>query len=419
MGPRVDAPSFTGGYRGAQTVDNQMLDTLNNPRLSENDKRKELEKTFSNLSDDDKAAMYERLNKRDSKDPVNKAFHYRLSHHVNKQGHASTVDRLLKTLNPDHASNSPVRNTPTQAPKNGTTTKGPSQKPIDDKTLQAIRDYKPEPKESDFGPEIRVMSQDIIKTPAEKVAYAKERLEKATPGDLKKIMADSESWPKEARDTVTEAMRQSPVVMQRIAKEFSPKEQSRAISRSYDSFDITDNPYVKMSLKGQHAYTMKVWMENTSDAALNQVLRDTNTQQALSDGPGGFPAIREEIKAGGYDLYKRLDAGNQTEIMKQLVDKADSKKFDWGQIQNAFMVAKDKNAIIDAFQKAHPDTLPKMLHQMPGINGNLLDGLNKENAQFLRETLLNMAERESDKSLADSFRQRAHFIKGWIEESFK
>src|SRR6185295_12078251 len=100
MGPRVDSTNFSGGYRGAQSVDNQMTDILNNPRLGENDKRAELEKVFSNLTPDDKADMYERLNKRDSKDPVNQAFHYRLSHHVGKQGQSSTVDRLLKTLNP-------------------------------------------------------------------------------------------------------------------------------------------------------------------------------------------------------------------------------------------------------------------------------------------------------------------------------
>jgi hypothetical protein len=102
MGPRIDSTNFSGGYRGAQSVDNQMTDILNNPRLSENNKRQELEKVFSELSPDDKSDMYERLNKRNSKDPVNQAFHYRLSHHVGKQGQLSTVDRLLKTLNPDH-----------------------------------------------------------------------------------------------------------------------------------------------------------------------------------------------------------------------------------------------------------------------------------------------------------------------------
>jgi hypothetical protein len=416
MGPRVDSTNFSGGYRGAQSVDNQMTDILNNPRLGENDKRKELEKVFSNLTPDDKADMYERLNKRDSKDPVNQAFHYRLSHHVNKQGQASTVDRLLKTLNPDHNSKSSVSDTPAHSAKTGTT-KGPSQQPLDDKLLQTIRNYKEE-KKTDFGGEIRVMSQDIMKTPKEKVAYARERLEKASPDDLKKIMKESDSWPQQARDTVTEAMRQSPTVMKRIAKEFSPEDQSAAINRSYDSVDVSDNWMEKMGFQQMHKDAMKVWRDNTSDAALNKVLHDTQTRQALSDGPGGFPEIREEIKAGNFDTYKRLDPRNQTEIIQQMIRKTGD-KFDFGGIQNAFMVAKDKNAIIDNFQKATPDLLPALLRQMPGLNNDLLEGLNKENAQFLRDTFLSMAELEPRKALADQFRQRAHYLKGWIEESFK
>jgi hypothetical protein len=138
----------------------------------------------------------------------------------------------------------------------------------------------------------------------------------------------------------------------------------------------------------------------------------------MSGGPGGFPEIREEIKSGNFDTYKRLDPRNQTEILKQMINNAGS-KFDFGEIQNAFMIAKDKNAIIDNFQKMSPDLLPGLLSQMPGLNNDLLEGVNKENAQFLRETLLSMAEREPNKSLADQWRQRAHYIKGWIEESFK
>jgi hypothetical protein len=173
-----------------------------------------------------------------------------------------------------------------------------------------------------------------------------------------------------------------------------------------------------MGLQQNHKDAMKVWRDNTSDAALNKVLHDNSLKQAMNDGPGGFPEIREEIKAGNFDTYKRLDPRNQTEIMKDMVRNAGD-KFDFGEIQNAFMSAKDKNFIIDTFQKASPDLLPALLHQMPGLSNDLLEGLNKENAQFLRETLLSMAELEPNKSLADQFRKNAHYLKGWIEESFK
>jgi hypothetical protein len=288
---------------------------------------------------------------------------------------------------------------------------------MDDKLLEAIRNYKEE-KKTDYGDEIRVMSHDIMKTPNEKIAYARERLQKASPDDLKKIMKESESWPKEARDTVTEAMRQSPTVMKRIAKEFSPEQQSAAINRSYDPIDFSETWMEKLGRQQIHKENMEVWKQNTSDAALNKVLHDTSTAQAMNNGPGGFPAIREEIKAGNFDTYKRLDPRNQTEIMKQMIQNA-GPKFDWGGIQNAFMAAKDKNFIIDTFQKASPDLLPGLLSQMPGLTNDLLEGLNKENAQFIRETLISMAEREPNKSLADQFRVRAHYLKGWIEESFK
>lgn len=362
--------------------------------------------------------MYDRLKTKNRQDPVNRQFHYRLSHGA-KPGHLSTVDRILKSLNPDHGNPASAGQSSTQAPKNGTSNKGPSNAPVDDKTIQAIRNYKPEEPQTNFGPEIRVIAQDTTKGPLTKISYARERLEKASKEDFKKMILESaQNWFPGARDLVTEAMRQSPTVMKRIAKEFSPEEQTAAIGRAYDDVPLVDNPYLKAGLKPMHKEAMRAWMENTSEAALNQVIQDTKAREALSDSYGGFSAIKEQIKSGDFDIYQKLKPNNQAEIIRRAVEDPNMKS-DFVQIQGAFRSAKDKNTIIDNFQKANPYLLPALLHRMPGINNDLLEGVNKENAQFIRETLLSMADREPNQSLANEYRQCAHFMKGWIEETFK
>src|SRR5262245_46462071 len=101
MGPRVDQVG-KGGGSFAPTVDDQMMDVLNNPRIGENAKVAELEKIIAKIPDTEKMELYERVKDRRSQDPLARQLHYRLSHSPNGRGQLSTTDQVLKALNPKH-----------------------------------------------------------------------------------------------------------------------------------------------------------------------------------------------------------------------------------------------------------------------------------------------------------------------------
>jgi hypothetical protein len=79
------------------TVDDQMMDILNNPRLSENEKVAELQKAIANLPESEKKDLYERLKDSKSNDPLAQQFHYPFSHHPNG---VSTTNQVLNALKP-------------------------------------------------------------------------------------------------------------------------------------------------------------------------------------------------------------------------------------------------------------------------------------------------------------------------------
>lgn len=123
-------------YAGGQTltVEDQMLDVLNNHRLSENAKVAELQKATANLSEPEKQKLYERLSDRKSKDPLVQQFHYRLSHHSDKAGGVSTTDQVLNTLKPAGSKQTEQ----TQTAKAAAPGKGASPALTDPKTANAL-----------------------------------------------------------------------------------------------------------------------------------------------------------------------------------------------------------------------------------------------------------------------------------------
>lgn len=131
--PRVNGTSAYAAPHPT-TLDDQMLDILNNPRMNENEKVAELEKSVANLPEQDKAALFERLKDRKSKDPLVQQFHYRLSHHSSKPGKMSTVNQVLNTLKPA----APQGTAPSQGATTGSAAKGSSPSVVDPKTADTL-----------------------------------------------------------------------------------------------------------------------------------------------------------------------------------------------------------------------------------------------------------------------------------------
>src|SRR5688572_29027036 len=92
----------TGSYQKPvrQPLDDRLLSILNNPKMSEPAKVAALQQAIAKLSEPEKKALYERLKDKDTKDPLGRQLHYRLSHHSDKPGRPSTVDQILEALKP-------------------------------------------------------------------------------------------------------------------------------------------------------------------------------------------------------------------------------------------------------------------------------------------------------------------------------
>ena len=86
-----------------QPLDDQLLNILNNPKMSEPAKVAALQQAIAKLSEPEKKALYERLKDKDTKDPLGRQLHYRLSHHSDKPSRLSTVDQILEALKPTPA----------------------------------------------------------------------------------------------------------------------------------------------------------------------------------------------------------------------------------------------------------------------------------------------------------------------------
>src|SRR5262245_29257962 len=96
---RVTSSSYVA-KPARQTLDDQLLDILNNPKMSEPAKVAALEQAIAKLSQPEKKALYERLKDRNTQDPLGCQLHYRLSHHSDKPGRFSSVDQILEALKP-------------------------------------------------------------------------------------------------------------------------------------------------------------------------------------------------------------------------------------------------------------------------------------------------------------------------------
>ena len=457
-------------HQGApKTVDEQVLDITESRTMPPKKKLDELENTFKNLPDGEKKELYDRLKTKNRQDPVSRSFHYRFAH-SGSPGKLSEVDRLLNALKPDHAKapDNPVAKGG-QPPKSPT--KGPSPNPISDKTARAILiDFKPQAQEAktDFGPEIQVMSKDILKTPAEKVQYARERLEKASKDDLRKIITESQNWPEDSRQIVSEAMAGSTKVMGRLAKEFTPVEGEKIVERSkYDSKNVEPDAIAK------NAKALRAWMDNADPVALNLIVskstlihselldqvkaNDLGVFQKLpprnktdilafgvmtgSDVMNGLHAMKPSernstierfqqqnltdkfVKASGANLDQRVLAGIDTDKITNLFTSGAKQGIDMSRGFRG-MDASDKNAVFDALQANNDTQVFQSFARTtaPKLDGGFLTGLNSENVESLRKTLLflgDAAKLKNQVDLAILYTGKANYLENWAQENFR
>jgi hypothetical protein len=405
MGPRVDQIGKGSGY-AVPTAENQMMDVLNNPRIGENAKVAELEKIISKMPDTEKMELYERLKDRKSKDPLAQQLHYRLSHSPDGRGKLSTTDQVLKALNPKHGEAS----TTTPAPTSGgtTSTKGPVAS--DDLKIlgNAVRDAFKKAAKGDFGDGLLAVAQNSG-DPAKKLQQMRGYLEAMNPTALKKAIESSDKWPMSEKRMFNEAVGTSEKLMKRIATELTPDEQMKMLNRALDTSNIDKTTKWREG--------MNAWMDAVSNPTLNRAIEDVPQLSFL---------IGDRIKkSGDSDILTRLTSQKKIDVLELALDSLRDSKLDAKAAQGlamsfSAMTPKEKNKVIDDMQRGNPDELPNFLKMSaPFVDHILLDGINKENAAFIRKAYQFLEAHATTQQDKDLYGKLSLFMEGWMEEAFK
>ena len=257
------------------------------------------------------------------------------------------------------------------------------------------------------------IANDPSLTPDVRVAHMKEILEMASPDDFKAIFSSLGSLSQNEKDVIGGAIHGSETVATRVAKELSPDDQLGAIRAAADFRHSGKAP---ANSGDQYAKSLEAWANNTTPEALNKVVAADN--EAL----GGLNVVNR-LMLSGHDsnLFDKLTDTNKVGVMTHLVTMANSDQ-DVSFILDNFAKSSPavKNGVIDQLQDK--GQMPQFLEKVGKFfNERHLQGLNKENAQFIQSTFeLLGKEAEMKKNVDDAitFQQKALHVKGWIENHF-
>ena len=156
------------------------------------------------------------------------------------------------------------------------------------------------------------------------------------------------------------------------------------------------------------------WMDNTSNSTLNR---------AIDDVPQLSFLIGDRIKkTGDPTVLTRLTSQKKIDVLEMALDdpKLDAKAAQGLTSAFSAMTPKEKNKVIDDMQRRNPDELPNFLKMSaPYVDHILLDGINKENAAFIRKTYQYLEAHASTHPDKDLYGKISHFMEGWMEEAYK
>ena len=201
-------------------------------------------------------------------------------------------------------------------------------------------------------------------------------------------------------------MGHSEVVMKKVAKEFTPDEQLKVINRSYE----TNNEGPDATKK--HESAVKAWMDNTKSSTLNHVI--SNTRYLDVEGQ-----ILTQVQDGDIGNFNKLDSKIKMRVTQNLIYNPGSG--DRG-IQSAFgnINPKEKNILIDKIQVSNPD---EQLHFMKtsakSLNSDFMEGIDKNNGEFMRKTYTYMAENAKTPEEKERYNRNAMYVGNWMDERFK
>lgn len=231
-------------------------------------------------------------------------------------------------------------------------------------------------------------------------------LEGMSTNALRKVIEHSDKWPLNEKRLFNETLGHSEKLMKRIATELTPDEQMKMVNRALETNNIEKGTRWRNALNA--------WMDNTSNPTLNR---------AIDDVPQLSFLIGDRIKTtGDPTVLTRLTSQKKIDVLEMALDdpKVDAKAAQGLTSAFSAMTAKEKNKVIDDMQCRNPDELPNFLKMSaPYVDNILLDGINKENAAFIRKTYQYLEAHATTQQDKDLYGKISHFMEGWMEEAYK
>jgi hypothetical protein len=195
-------------------------------------------------------------------------------------------------------------------------------------------------------------------------------------------------------------------LMKRIATELTPEEQIQRVNRVLNNNNIENR---------NHWYeTLNAWMDAISNPTLNRAIDDVPQLRFL---------IADRIKkTGDGTVLTRLTSQKKIDVLEMALDdqKIDAKAAQGLTMAFSAMTPKEKNKVIDDMQRRNPDELPNFLKiSARYVDNILLEGINKENAAFIRKTYQYIEAHTTTQPHKDLYGKISHFMEGWMEKAYK
>jgi hypothetical protein len=252
---------------------------------------------------------------------------------------------------------------------------------------------------------IAVANQAIAVTHKASVDVMRASLENSDTKNLKKTITESEKWPQQNREILNEAMGNSEVVMKKVAKEFTPNEQLKIVERSFDTNNQTADAAEK------HKTAVKAWMDNTKGSTLNHVVSNSSHYLEFE--------IAEQVKDRDLGNFNKLNSGNKVNVAGMVIGDSRSPE---RAIRETFenINPKEKNMLMDKIQVSNPDSQLFMMQQTSkALDHEVMEGMDKNNAEFMRKTYKYMGENSKTQDEKELYNKNAMYVENWMDEKFK
>ncbi|HSE42904.1 MAG TPA: hypothetical protein VLH08_19235 [Acidobacteriota bacterium] len=256
-------------------------------------------------------------------------------------------------------------------------------------------------------------------TDAEKTEFYKNYMTNAGADDFKKLIDDSGKWPNDKRALLDNALA-TPEVAKRAAIELGRGQHLDTLDRIF------------RANSGNSYKAVREYISNLDTPSLNHVTEHLKELENLeSPDVKGRMMNASAVLRGLAERSGELTREARLELTQQTLRiQLDSLKDKYAEVEQAYTLGtifsnsspEQKNQLFDDLQdRGKIDDLAASLKEMKEIDVNVLNGLNAQNVDALRETFKQLAKESKDVNKKDDTHTYERLIlqlNGWMENHF-